>query len=102
MCNGITSLYLISCFLPSFFSTDTIAVNPWKLNQKYADQTAKVGDIIAFTWTGNHGVFKIPSGTCPDTFTPSATNGIQEIQTAKVNGTAAYTFSAAGTYWFAW
>jgi plastocyanin len=86
--------------LPSLI-TETITIDPWKLGQTYPEQKASVNDSIKFVWKGTHGVFKIPSGTCPSDFTPSSSNGISEVSAPKADGTAEFKFPSAGTYWFA-
>ena len=80
----------------------TLTISPWILGQNFADQTASVGDTIQFSWPANefHGVYRIPSGTCPSSFT-AGQNGQESIQ-EPANGpqTVSYTFQSAGTYWF--
>lgn len=75
-----------------------IVIDPWKI-QSYPEKTAKVGDKIDFKWSGRHGVWKIPSGQCPSSFTVG--NGLEEIIGATNDGSASYTFNTPGTYWFA-
>jgi hypothetical protein len=87
----------IANLLPS----KTITIDPWRLGQKYPNQSASVGDSIYFKWTGTHGVYEIPSSSCPSDFKPSSSNGISVVQAAKASGTADYKFGKAGTYWFA-
>ena len=38
-----------------------------------------------FVWQGVHGVYLIPSSSCPNTFSPTA-NGQKEIAGAAANG----------------
>lgn len=80
----------------------TIAISPWELGQNFADQTASVGDTITFTWpSAVHGVYRIPTGECPSTFS-AGQNGQESIQEpAEGPKTVSYTFQTAGTYWFA-
>ena len=79
-----------------------ITIDPWNLGQNYADQTSSVGSTITFKWEqATHGVYHIPSGDCPSTF-QNGLNGQEEIHApAPAPQTVTYTFSKAGTYWFA-
>lgn len=54
---------------------------------------------MTFKWPGAHGVYRIPSGTCPDVFTPG--NGLTELAPVVRNGAFTTPALAAGTYWYA-
>ena len=54
---------------------------------------------MTFKWPGPHGVYRIPSGTCPDVFAPG--NGLTELAPVVSNGAFTTPALAAGTYWYA-
>ncbi|KAH7623155.1 hypothetical protein Ndes2526B_g01570 [Nannochloris sp. 'desiccata'] len=99
--DDIRTIIIVGTPVSSQPASKTLAIDPWRLGQQYPEQTASVGDVITFKWSGNHGVYRIPSGSCPSDFTATSSNGISVIQAAEADGTAEYTFGSTGTYWFA-
>lgn len=52
-------------------ATTQLTVDPWELGKTYPNLNAKVGQTITWKWTnGPHGVFRIPSNTCPTVRSP--------------------------------
>lgn len=66
---------------------------------RYPDVKLPVGGAVQFKWPGSHGVYKIPSSTCPDTFAPG--NGLAQLSPVVKSGSYTTPALAAGTYWYA-
>lgn len=77
--------------------------SPWKgpkrlLFCRYPDVKLPVNGAVKFHWTELHGVWRIPSGTCPATFTPG--NNLVELAPTSPSGSFTTPPLAAGTYWY--
>lgn len=62
--------------------------------QSYDPLSVAVGDTVTFTWTGTHGVSKIPTGECPSSFTNPE---VVVLAPEAPGGTYVWTASAPGT-----
>ncbi|KAL4434479.1 hypothetical protein ABPG75_000920 [Micractinium tetrahymenae] len=88
---------------PSTTPAPTITIDPWTIPggavQPFGTRNAKVGDSAVFVFQGLHGLFQIPDGTCPQTFTD--TPPLKQIMAPTNNGRATVTFTTAGNFWYA-
>ena len=51
--------------------------------------------------TSRHGLYRIPSGQCPQSFTPTPGNGIVALVPAANGGSFTTPALVPGVYWFA-
>ncbi|KAL4856170.1 Aldehyde oxidase 1 [Chlorella vulgaris] len=68
----------------------------WGFNP-YPDEEAMVGDSVTFNWSGGtpHGVYRIPDGTCPSSFSPAPPT-MEEVGAVAGEGSATFKFDAPG------
>ncbi|EFN56009.1 hypothetical protein CHLNCDRAFT_145405 [Chlorella variabilis] len=87
---------------PTAAPSGTIIPLVWdfQTSPSYPDQTAKVGDTVEFTWTGFHGVYRVPDGTCPASYSPNPPLMV-EVAPETSGGAASFEFDAPGDYFFA-
>lgn len=67
--------------------------------RSYAPITVAGGTAVRFNWAKRHGLYQIPSGQCPASFTPG--NGIVALAKASNGGSFTTPGLAPGVYWFA-
>ncbi|KAL4440712.1 hypothetical protein ABPG77_000421 [Micractinium sp. CCAP 211/92] len=61
--------------------------------------TVKAGGTLEFVWTGFHGVWQVPSGSCPASFVEGP--DMTEIGASTDGGSASVMLMEPGTYWYA-
>ncbi|EIE26336.1 hypothetical protein COCSUDRAFT_58873 [Coccomyxa subellipsoidea C-169] len=75
------------------------AIDPWSLGKSYAPLTVAASSRIRFNWNSRHGVYRIPSGSCPSSFSPG--NGIIALAPASNGGSFTTPPLSPGVYWYA-
>ncbi|CAL8466612.1 g6148 [Coccomyxa elongata] len=78
-------------------------INPWSLGRTYPPVNVAAGSSVRFIWpsTTRHGLYQIPSGQCPQSFTPTPSNGIVALVKAANGGSFTTPALVPGAYWFA-
>lgn len=66
---------------------------------EYEPLTVAPGDTVTFSWEGLHGVVKIPTGECPESFEDN--EEVTVLAPETVGGTYVWTAGEPGTVWVA-
>ncbi|BDA41106.1 hypothetical protein COCOBI_01-7610 [Coccomyxa sp. Obi] len=76
-------------------------INPWSLGKTYPPVNVAAGSSVRFIWpsANRHGVYQIPSGQCPQSFTPAPGNGIVALAPAAFGGSFTTPALVPGVYW---
>ncbi|KAK9827575.1 hypothetical protein WJX74_011104 [Apatococcus lobatus] len=94
--------------LPGTRKKQTYRMSPWQTPKQsgvgaiHPAIQAKCGDDLHFFWNSEkHGLFLMPSGSCPELFIDAQPAGLMELMPVTTEGNVTVDLDEPGHFWFA-